>query len=156
MYSCSKFVNSRDIIEVFTYLGENFDPQKDLTLHSNYPLDTLDFTSGKMNIGSKVGFNCIGEGKELSADAFKVPKIDDPRKKINFISDYRVMNKNIIIIKININKNKAISEIKIDDLLKEFKFIFIVSEMLKFLQMWNCYGEFLQGLIHQLTCILKI
>ena len=123
-----KFVNSRDIIEVFAYLGENFDPQKDLTLIQTTPLDTLDFTSGKMNVGSKVGFNCIGEGKELSADAFKVPKIDDPRKKINFISDYRVMNKNIIIIKININKNKAISEIKNNDLLKEFKFIFIVSD----------------------------
>ena len=50
------------------------------------------------------------------------------RKKINFISDYRVINKNIIIIKINIDKKEAISEIKNNNLLKEFKFIFIVSD----------------------------
>ena len=141
-----KFVNSRDIIEVFGYLGENFDPRKDLTLIQTTPLDTLDFTSRKMNVGSKVGFNCIGEGKKLSLDAFEVLEIDDPRKKINFISDYRVINKNIIIIKINIDKVEAISEIKNNDLLKEFKFIFIVSDDVEIFSnvemLWGIFTRF--------------
>lgn len=123
-----KFVDAKDIIEVFGYLGENFDPKRDLTLLQTTPLDTLDFTSGNMHVGSKVGFNCIGDGRKLQSSCFSAPEIDDPRKKISFIHEYRVINKYIIVIKININKEKAIQEIKNNNLLNEFKFIFIVSD----------------------------
>ena len=71
------------IIQVFGYLGENFDPRKDLTLLQTSPLDTLDFTSGKLNVGSKVGFNCIGSGKPLHPDVFLEIKTNDPRNKIH-------------------------------------------------------------------------
>jgi len=123
-----RFVDTKDIIQVFGYLGENFDPRKDLTLLQTSPLDTLDFTSGKLNVGSKVGFNCIGSGKPLHPDVFLEIKTNDPRNKIPFISDFRAINRNIIIIKINIDVENAISEIKKNNLLDEFKFIFIVSD----------------------------
>ena len=55
-------------------------------------------------------------------------KTDDPRNKIPFISDFRAINRNIIIIKTNIDVENAISEIKKNNLLDEFKFIFIVSD----------------------------
>jgi len=122
-----RFVDTRNIIEVFGYLGENFDPQKDLTLIQTTPLDTLDFTSGKLHVGSKVGLNCIGDGKRLSKESFDPPKEVDPRNKVKFIKEFRAINKNIIIIKIDIDKDKAIKEFKLNSLLESFKFIFIVS-----------------------------
>ena len=82
-----RFVDTRNIIEVFGYLGENFDPQKDLTLIQTTPLDTLDFTSGKLHVGSKVGLNCIGDGKRLSKESFDSPKEVDPRNKVKFINE---------------------------------------------------------------------
>ena len=102
-----RFVDTRNIIEVFGYLGENFDPQKDLTLIQTTPLDTLDFTSGKLHVGSKVGLNCIGDGKRLSKESFDSPKEVDPRNKVKFIKEFRAINKNIIIIKIDIDKDKS-------------------------------------------------
>ena len=65
------FVDPTNIEDVLAYFGANFDPSKDLTLLQTTPLDTLDFTSGKINVGSKIGLNAVGDGKIISEDNFE-------------------------------------------------------------------------------------
>jgi len=125
------FVNPRDIKEVLGYLGANFDPTKDLTLLQTTPLDTLDFTSGKMNVGSKVGLNGIGDGKKISPDSFETVVISDPRNNYNKIKNYRVVNKNIIVISSDYDPKLIAKEIHNSKLLSDFKIIFIVGMDIK-------------------------
>jgi UbiD family decarboxylase len=47
-------VNPRDRAAVFGALARNFDPAEDLIMVPGVPLDTLDFTSFTMNLGSKL------------------------------------------------------------------------------------------------------
>jgi 4-hydroxy-3-polyprenylbenzoate decarboxylase len=47
-------VNPRDRAEVFGAIARNFDPAEDFLLIPGVPLDTLDFTSYTMNLGSKM------------------------------------------------------------------------------------------------------
>ena len=47
-------VDPRDRRAVFESLARHFDPAEDLLLVPGVPLDTLDFTSGRMNLGSKM------------------------------------------------------------------------------------------------------
>jgi 4-hydroxy-3-polyprenylbenzoate decarboxylase len=125
------FVDSRDIKKVLGYLGANFNPEKDLTLLQTTPLDTLDFTSGKINVGSKVGLNAVGDGKEISQDNFQKISILDPRTSYSKIKDYRVINKNIIIIN-SLSDSKIVSkEILESGVLDNFKIIFIVDTDIK-------------------------
>ena len=50
----SENVNVRDFDAVLTAIQENFDPHYDFVMIPKVPLDTLDFTSFKMNMGSKM------------------------------------------------------------------------------------------------------
>jgi len=47
-------VNPRDRRAVFEAIARHFDPAEDLLVLPGMPLDTLDFTSGVMNLGSKM------------------------------------------------------------------------------------------------------
>jgi len=47
-------VSPRDRRQVFGAIARHFDPAEDLVLVPGVPLDTLDFTSGRMNLGSKL------------------------------------------------------------------------------------------------------
>jgi len=47
-------VDPRDRRAVFEAIARHFDPAEDLLLVPGVPLDTLDFTSGRMNLGSKM------------------------------------------------------------------------------------------------------
>lgn len=46
--------NNRNFLDVLHAIGEHFDPHYDFLLLPNVPLDTLDFTSYTMNLGSKM------------------------------------------------------------------------------------------------------
>jgi 4-hydroxy-3-polyprenylbenzoate decarboxylase len=47
-------ISNRNFLEVVRAIGEHFDPHYDFLLLPNVPLDTLDFTSYSMNLGSKM------------------------------------------------------------------------------------------------------
>ena len=125
--SVPSFVDPRDIKKVFGYLGANFNPEKDLILLQTTPLDTLDFTSGKINVGSKIGLNAIGDGKIISEDNFEEIHILDPRKKYNKIKEFRVINKNIIDINSDFDPKIISKEVLESGILDNFKIVFIVG-----------------------------
>ena len=121
------FVDPTNIEDVLAYFGANFDPSKDLTLLQTTPLDTLDFTSGKIHVGSKVGFNAIGEGVKISKDNFNPIIIKDPRNHCPHIKDYRVLNKNIITLSSDDPIETVMDEIYSCNILSDFKIFFLIS-----------------------------
>ena len=81
-------VNPRDRAVVFGALARNFDPEEDFMLLPGVPLDTLDFTSFTMNLGSKMVLDAQskpGVSRESRARAAATtprgpaPQLPDPR-----------------------------------------------------------------------------
>ena len=62
-------MNVRDFHAVLQAIQQNFDPREDFLLLPGTPLDTLDFTSYTMNLGSK-----------MIIDATRKPKARPTRK----------------------------------------------------------------------------
>jgi 4-hydroxy-3-polyprenylbenzoate decarboxylase len=70
-------VNPRDRAAVFAAIGRHFDPARDFLLLPGVPLDTLDFTSYTMNLGSKMILDAMTSPGEAPAPAARPPQ--DPR-----------------------------------------------------------------------------
>lgn len=60
-------VNPRDRAAVFGALARNFDPAEDFLLIPGVPLDTLDFTSYTMNLGSKMVLDAQAKGRNVGS-----------------------------------------------------------------------------------------
>src|SRR5258705_2356325 len=60
-------VNPRDRAAVFGAIARNFDPAEDLLLLPGVPLDTLDFTSYTMNLGSKMVIDAQTKGRVVGS-----------------------------------------------------------------------------------------
>jgi 4-hydroxy-3-polyprenylbenzoate decarboxylase len=89
-------VNPRDRGKVFEAIARHFDPAEDFLLVPGVPLDTLDFTSGRMNLGSKMVIDAQSHARAVgssggSATAARAaaallvtvpdPRANDPRVK---------------------------------------------------------------------------
>jgi 4-hydroxy-3-polyprenylbenzoate decarboxylase len=70
-------VNPRDRAAVFGAIARNFSPEEDFLLLPGVPLDTLDFTSYTMNLGSKMVID--GPGKPGRAPLQPPATVPDPR-----------------------------------------------------------------------------
>ena len=60
-------VNPRDRRAVFEAIARHFDPAEDLLLLPGVPLDTLDFTSYTMNLGSKMVFDAQSHARHAGS-----------------------------------------------------------------------------------------
>jgi len=60
-------VNPRDRAAVFGALARHFDPAEDFLLLPGVPLDTLDFTSFTMNLGSKLVLDCQSHARPVGS-----------------------------------------------------------------------------------------
>ncbi len=102
MIAVSGDVDPRDFSAVLREVGENFDPGEDFFLVQWAPLDTLDFTSGKMNVGSKMGINAV---RKNSADRKKyLRKVSDPREKHPDITGFRLLDGGFCVVGIDESK----------------------------------------------------
>ncbi len=72
LITVSEDVNPRNFREVLHAIRENFDPHNDFIMLPKVPLDTLDFTSFKMNLGSKMILDATNKKKPRSK--FHIPK----------------------------------------------------------------------------------
>ncbi|MCH8014349.1 MAG: menaquinone biosynthesis decarboxylase [Candidatus Dadabacteria bacterium] len=111
MIIVSSDVNPRDWDQVLNEIGENFDPNEDFLMIPWAPLDTLDFTSGKFNVGSKMGINAVrkpNSGKKKKPVPTKLP---DPRAKHKEILDWRLLNGGILAIKVDKKPKEIIKKL---------------------------------------------
>ncbi len=99
MIMVSSDVDPRDFDAVLTEIGENFDPREDFLLIPWAPLDTLDFTSGKLNVGSKMGINAVRKPRN-GRKQIPIPKtVPDPRAKHKEVEDWRLLAGGILVLK---------------------------------------------------------
>jgi 4-hydroxy-3-polyprenylbenzoate decarboxylase len=126
MITVSSDVNPRDWDAVLREIGNNFDPNEDFLMIPWAPLDTLDFTSGKLNVGSKMGINAVRSSQ--GQNKRPVPKeLPDPRSKYKSILDWRLLPGGILAIKLEKNPKDMIRKIFKTEGYEDVRIIAIVS-----------------------------
>lgn len=92
----SEGVNVRDFDAVMKSVRDNFDPHYDFVMIPKVPLDTLDFTSFKMNLGSKMILDATR--KKLNGSGFKVQEADELNSAIRNLKtiDRRIIDVNFV------------------------------------------------------------
>lgn len=112
MIMVSSDINPRDWSAVLTEIGENFDPHEDFLLIPWAPVDTLDFTSGKLNVGSKMGINAVRRASNTGRKKRQIPKsVPDPRGKLSEILDYRLLPGGFLVLKVQEKPKDTIRKI---------------------------------------------
>jgi len=111
MIMVSSDINPRDFSAVLNEIGENFDPREDFLLIPWAPVDTLDFTSRKLNVGSKMGINAVrrANGSERKR---KIPeKVPDPRERLSEVIDFRLLPGGFLVLKVTRNPKETIKRL---------------------------------------------
>ncbi len=91
-------VNPRDRAAVFGAIARNFDPAEDLILLPGVPLDTLDFTSGTMNLGSKLVLDA--QTKPGRAPVAPLASVADPRAFDERIAAWRLAWGGMLVVQL--------------------------------------------------------
>ena len=123
----SENVNPRDFNAVLTAIRENFDPTYDFIMIPKVPLDTLDFTSYKMNLGSKMIMDAT---RSRNADKEKASKseIDRLIKTIdNRISDWNLLGETLLVVSVQDNGRDVVNKLTKSEELVGPKIIAVVS-----------------------------
>lgn len=110
MITVSSDINPRDWNAVLTEIGENFDPNEDFLMIPWAPLDTLDFTSGKLNVGSKMGINAVRKREGVKNKRKAPERVPDPREKHKEILDWRLLPGGILTIKLYKNPKEMLKK----------------------------------------------
>ncbi len=91
-------VNPRDRGAVFGAIARNFDPGEDFLLLPGVPLDTLDFTSYTMNLGSKMVLDA--QSKPGRPAAAPLAHVADPRAFDEAIVAHRVAWGGMLVVQV--------------------------------------------------------
>jgi len=125
-------VNPRNFRAVLREIKRNFDPHYDFIMIPKVPLDTLDFTSYKMNLGSKMVIDATSkpsthqESEEQILDYDKLKKI---LTKVNpAITDFNTFENTLLVFKVEKNGRETIEKLVRQKELENFKIIAAVSD----------------------------
>ncbi|MGH7494460.1 MAG: UbiD family decarboxylase [bacterium] len=140
----SEDVNVRDFDAVLGAVKMNFDPHYDFVMIPKVPLDTLDFTSFKMNLGSKMILDATGKGAERRVQGAERggdggSRGEGEREKVERvvarlpreykeILDGRVYQDALLVVKVNGEGRSAIEKLVRIPELGSLKIIAAVSE----------------------------
>ena len=123
----SENVNPRDFNAVLTAIRENFDPTYDFIMIPKVPLDTLDFTSYKMNLGSKMIMDAT---RSRNADKEKASKseIGSLIKTIdNRVLDWSLLGETLLVVSVQDNGRDVVNTLTRSEELVGPKIIAAVS-----------------------------
>ena len=102
LVTVSDTVDVRNFNEVLKAIHENFDPHFDFVMIPKVPLDTLDFTSFKMNMGSKMIIDATA--KRRPKQKVNVKKLNDIVKTLSAydrrIIDARLIEGSLLLVKV--------------------------------------------------------
>ena len=111
----SEDVNVRDFKAVLKELHDNFDPAYDFIMIPKVPLDTLDFTSYKMNLGSKMIIDATRKrGINNGSEAGKTGNaniIDTVRAIDNRIVDCNLLYETLLIVVVEDNGREIVNKL---------------------------------------------
>ena len=123
----SEDVNPRDFNAVLTAIRENFDPTYDFIMIPKVPLDTLDFTSYKMNLGSKMIMDATRSGnadktKASESEIGSLIKIIDNR-----VLDWNLLGETLLVVSVQDNGRDVVNKLTKSEELVGPKIIAAVS-----------------------------
>lgn len=131
-------VNPKDWNAVLREIGENFDPHYDFIMIPKVPLDTLDFTSYKMNLGSKMVVDaCRKKDVRCDLPASQAGMLDVRRDDVNLLSlkivdnrivDIKIAEETLLIVKVVSNGREVLEKLLKYPKLQGIKIIAMVSE----------------------------
>ena len=101
----SEGVNVRNFDEVMREVRDQFDPHRDFLLIPKVPLDTLDFTSFTMNLGSKMVLDATRKQRPQPAEprATRLPSVETVRalREVDRrILDLRFVHETMLLVKV--------------------------------------------------------
>ena len=141
MVLVSENIDPRNWSSVLKEIHGNFDPRFDFVLLPNVPLDTLDFTSFKMELGSKMIIDATRKqiGKDQRQRAVKrISDLKRPRISEVISFDKRIMDaesweETLLVVKIRSNGSQSDGRPVLEKLLRNkelqtFSIIAVVSE----------------------------
>jgi 4-hydroxy-3-polyprenylbenzoate decarboxylase len=85
-------VNPRDRGKVFEAIARHFDPAEDFLLVPGVPLDTLDFTSGRMNLGSKLVIDAQSHARAVGSSGGSATATRPPSALLDNVPDPRALD----------------------------------------------------------------
>ena len=85
-------VNPRDRRQVFEAIARHFDPAEDFLLIPGVPLDTLDFTSGRMNLGSKMVIDAQSHARPVGSSGGSATAARGPAALLETVPDPRALD----------------------------------------------------------------
>src|SRR5262249_1704171 len=88
-------VSPRDRRQVFEAIARHFDPAEDFLLVPGVPLDTLDFTSGRMNLGSKMVIDAQSHGLGVGSAGGSATAARPPAALLESVADPRAFDRRI-------------------------------------------------------------
>lgn len=123
-------VDVRDIHAVLREVREHFDPHFDFIMIPKVPLDTLDFTSFKMNLGSKL---IIDATRKLTREP--LPRTAQQHTHLSYIRelDRRILECNLVddsllLVKVSAGGREIVEQLVGDPLLAGLPMIAVVSD----------------------------
>ncbi|MFM8558077.1 MAG: UbiD family decarboxylase, partial [bacterium] len=85
-------VNPLDRQQVFEAIAKHFDPAEDFLLVPGVPLDTLDFTSGRMNLGSKMVIDAQSHARPVGSSGGSATATQPAAPLLETVADPRTFD----------------------------------------------------------------
>ncbi len=132
MITVSAGVDVRDFHAVMKEVRENFDPHYDFIMIPKVPLDTLDFTSYTMNLGSKMIIDATRKQRSVEHGARSREQLKAQRSALSAI-DRRILDVNLIddtllLVKVSSGGREIIEMLVKDQQLQGLPLLAAVSE----------------------------
>ncbi len=140
----SEKVNNRDFRAILRAIRDNFDPHYDWLLIPNVAMDTLDFTSYTMNLGSKMILDATVKMPDSASGGKYPPRApsayfqrtgrlaDDPKNMDLRIRESKVFEDVLLVVKVEKEGRdvveKLVADANIERLPKGVKIVAVVSE----------------------------
>jgi 4-hydroxy-3-polyprenylbenzoate decarboxylase len=129
----SEDVDPRNWAAVIREIRNHFDPHFDFVLLPKVPLDTLDFTSFKMELGSKMIIDATNKQRNFkSVDGVDKKKIKVEIEKLNLIDrrilDCHLIEESLLVVKVRGNGRAVMEKLVKQKGLQHLKIIAAVSE----------------------------
>ena len=153
----SDHINVRDWKAVLREIKLNFDPHYDFVMIPKVPLDTLDFTSYKMNLGSKMILDATAkpnrrngeeEKREKSAREVFERVVAALPKEYSAIRAARVYDETLLLVKVGSESRKMVENLVRRPELHDLKLIAAVSDDIDL----NDQENYLWGVFTRFDC----
>jgi 4-hydroxy-3-polyprenylbenzoate decarboxylase len=124
----SKGVEVRNWDAVLREIGEHFDPHFDFVLIPKVPQDTLDFTSFKMELGSKMIVDATRKNRARSKRNTRVLDASQVRRMDRRILDASVRENVLVTVKVSRDGRAVVEKLVGKKELAQFKILAAVSD----------------------------